>query len=125
MKAVEWAGKFEAAVTDEEKAVVLEEYGVETAELIKKRIGSSDQPPTVQRFPAMDGAVVEQRNKFRAINNKAQLVDLAAFEKLLETHAPAYAKLKALFEANKNKPAPAAGKNDNAGRKFSRGPRNG
>lgn len=89
MKAVEWSGKFQATTTPEELDVVLDEYGKETADLIALRSKSSVDK---SRLSAMEGAVAEQRNKFRAI--KAPNVTPELFEPLLDKHAKEYLALK-------------------------------
>lgn len=121
MKAVEWAGKFQAATTDEEVALVLEEYGQETADLIALRSKSSVDK---SRLSAMEGAVGEQRNKFRAVVGKVPTLTPDKFEALLDTHAKEYVTLKA--KAAVTPPAKPEGKGDNRdGRNFAKKPNNG
>ena len=90
MKAVEWSAKFQATTSPEELSLVLDEYGKETADLIALRSKSSVDK---SRLSAMDGAVAEQRNKFKAI--KAPGVTPELFEQLLDKHAKEYVNLKA------------------------------
>lgn len=90
MKAVEWSEKFQATTSPEELSLVLDEYGKETADLIALRSKTSVDK---SRLSAMDGAVAEQRNKFRAI--KAPGVTPELFEPLLDKFAKDYVNLKA------------------------------
>lgn len=112
MKAVDWAAKF-AGVTPEEWATVLEEYGVETAELIALRSKSSTDK---SRLSAQAGAVQEQRNKFRAVADRVPGLGLEKYEELLATHAKEFLDLKTKAE---KKPEPAKeSKDGNDGRKL-------
>ena len=92
MKAVEWAAKFQAATTPEEVALVLDEYGKETADLIAARTNKSVDK---SRLPAMEGAVKEQQNKFRSITDRVPTLTPAMLDAVLETHAKDYLALKA------------------------------
>lgn len=98
MKAVEWADKFKAATTEEEVKVVLDEYGVETAELAAARSKTSSD---IGRFGAMDGAINEQRNKFKAVMSRVPTLTAAQFEALLDVHVKEYFAAKATFEKAK------------------------
>lgn len=110
MKAVDWAAKF-AGVTPEEWATVMEEYGVETAELIALRSKSSTDK---SRLSAQAGAVQEQRTKFRAVTDKVPGLGLEKYDELLATHAKEYLDLKTKAE---KKPEPVKdSKNGNDGR---------
>jgi hypothetical protein len=63
MKAHEWAAKFSAAETDDQKALVLDEFGKETADLITQRTKKSELN---DRLMVAEGAIREQRQKYRA-----------------------------------------------------------
>ena len=91
MKAVEWIAKFEAvpvseAPVGERFADVLKEFGVETAELVAARTKNS-KPES--RLPAADGAIREQKSKFRAICGRVPITE-ALFDLLLITAVPDY-----------------------------------
>jgi hypothetical protein len=95
MKAVDWVKKFEAVpevpseTPDSERfAEVLKEYGTETAELVAARTKTSK--PGMQ-FPAADGAVREQRNKFRAVCGHIPTLTESMFDFLLATAVPDFA----------------------------------
>jgi uncharacterized protein YecA (UPF0149 family) len=93
MKAVEWAAKFDAvpaseAPVAERFADVLKEFGVETAELVATRTKTS-QPES--KLPAADGAVKEQRNKFRAICGRVPTLTEDMFDAVLAAAVPDFA----------------------------------
>jgi hypothetical protein len=124
MKAVEWADKFKAATTEDEVKLVLDEYGRETAELAAARSKTSSD---VGRFGTMDGAINEQRNKFKAVIGRVPTLNLAQFEALLDVHVKEYFTAKAVYEKAKAAKEKAAqdpkGHNNHDGRKFNRGGR--
>lgn len=126
MKAVEWADKFKAATTEDETKLVLEEYGVETAELAATRSKTSSD---IGRYSAMDGAINEQRNKFKAVISRVPTLTLVQFEALLDVHVKEYFVAKTVFEKAKAAKEKAGNdpKNGNDGRKFhnGKGPQNG
>lgn len=103
MKAVEWAAKFEAIpVSDappmERFADVLKEFGVETAELVAARTKGSKQGA---ELPAADGAVREQKSKFRAICGRVPALTEAMFDLLLATAVPNFAVWQAAAQKKK------------------------
>lgn len=111
MKAVEWADKFNAGVSSDEWAAILEEYGKETADLIALRSKNSDFKT---KLSAMHGAVNEQRNKFRAVVGKVPNLAPERFEELLPLHAKEYVELKA--KADKKPEEKKDEKDNNDGR---------
>jgi len=94
MKAKEWVAKLQQVSTEgdvpveERYAEFLKEYGEETANLLAERTKTS-KPES--RLPAAEGAVREQRNKFRSICAVPLLTD-ALFDGLLATACPDYLK---------------------------------
>jgi hypothetical protein len=103
-KASEWAGKFlDAPVTDDQSpevryAGVLKEYGEETAKLFAERTKNS-KPDS--KFPAAEGAIREQKNKFRSICSRVPGLTNDIFEKMLDVAVPEYKQLVAAAEAAK------------------------
>jgi len=116
MKAVEWVAKFDAvpaneAPPQERFAEVLKEFGVETAELVTTRTKNS-LPET--KFAAADGAVKEQKNKFRAICGRVPALTETLFDFLLATALPDFA----TWEAAAKKKAETTTNDGKDGRKF-------
>lgn len=92
MKAAEWAVKFDAvpvseAPVKERFADVLKEFGIETAELVANRTKTS-KPES--KLPAADGAIREQKTKFRAICGRVPALAEQMFDLLLKTAVPDY-----------------------------------
>lgn len=117
MKAVEWSEKFKAATTPEEVAAVLHLFGAETAELITLRTkGSND----VSRVPAADGAVNEQRTKYRAVQTRVPELTTQQFEEMLDKSCADYRTAKAKASQT-NQPTHENASNGGEGRKFGRG----
>ena len=92
MKAVEWAGKFEAvpeseASIQERFAEVLKEYGIETAELVAARTKNSNEKT---KFLAADGAVRDQRTKFCAVCRRVPALTESLFDLILDAAVPDY-----------------------------------
>ncbi len=103
MKATEWAEKFLAvpaseAPVEERYAEVLKEFGAETAELVAARTKTS-KPET--RLGAAEGAVREQKSKFRAICGRVPALTEALFDSLLTVATPDYLAWKAAAEKKK------------------------
>ncbi len=107
MKAVEWVEQFKTATTPEELALIMDEYGKETVELMVFRSKSSTEK---SRLAAMDGAVNEQRNKFRAITGKVPAAVPTLFDDMLDKHAKDYTAAKTAAAAAKIKEAEARAK---------------
>jgi hypothetical protein len=94
MKAKEWVAKLqqvpEAELPVEERfAEFLKEYGEETAKLVADRTKTS-KPES--RLGAADGAVREQRNKFRSICSSFPTLTDAMFDAILSAACPDYLK---------------------------------
>lgn len=87
MKAVEWAGKFQAATSDEEMALVFEEFGTEIAELIGLRTKGSN---SLTRLSAAEGAVKEQRQKFVAMKSRVPSLTDEQFEAIVDKMCPEF-----------------------------------
>jgi len=87
MKAYEWASKFSSATTDEEKSLVWDEFGKETAELIALRTkGTKDE----QKLMVSEAAVREQRQKFRAMTGRVEGLTDEQFDQMLDKSCPEY-----------------------------------
>jgi len=123
MKAKEWAEKFKAITegdTPARYADLLKEFGTETAELVAARTKTS-QPES--RFPAADGAIREQKSKFRSLCGCGiPGLTVEMFDQLLVTAVPDYFvwQKEAQKKAEKPKQEDDAKNYRNRGRHYSR-----
>ncbi len=109
MKASEWANKFLMVPqtdglpeqTEEERyAEVLKLYGEETAKLFSDRTKSS-KPES--KLPAGEGAIREQRSKFRAVCNRVPGLSESLFDKVVDDSVPEYKIWAAMVVTKKKK----------------------
>jgi hypothetical protein len=94
MKAKDWVAKLQTVPeselpVEERFADFFKEYGEETAKLVADRTKTS-KPET--RLPAAEGAVREQRSKFRSICSSFPALNDALFDGILNSAVPDYQK---------------------------------
>jgi len=90
MKSYEWAQKFSMSppsdgTIEERYAEVLKEYGAETLKLLEDRTKFSKN-----KFPAAQGAIKEQKNKFRSICGLVPNLTEAMFENVVDQYVPTF-----------------------------------